>query len=78
MSILLKEPPPGFVDNYGTSGDDDPPYIDDDVGDGDDDWWKDPPDPMFLDLFLYYGSWFLITYNGFFATVGAAAWVLAP
>jgi hypothetical protein len=77
MTTLLEEPPTGFVDDFGTSFDDDPPFIPDEQYDGGD-GWKGPPDPIFLDLFLYYGSWFLLTYNGFFVTLGAAAWVLTP
>jgi hypothetical protein len=84
--VEMLAPPPNFVDNYGTtdSGDndifsnDDPPVLPPDVGDSDDGWWKGPDDPFFLDLFLYYGSWFIITYNSFFATVGAAVYIFAP
>lgn len=77
MPAIL-EPPKGFVDAYGTSSFDDPPIPPDDVGDGGHNWKDDGRDPIFLDLFLFYGSWFLLAYNSFFATAGVALCVFAP
>lgn len=75
MSDLL-DPPANFIDDF-TSSYDKPPEPPVEDYDGGDDWWNEPPDQMFLDRFLYYGSWFLLSYNGFFATVGGTLWVFA-
>ncbi len=77
MGTLLADPVTGTpVDNW-ISSSDDPPEIPEDRGEGDDDWWKPDPDPSFLDKFLYYGSWFLLCYNGFFGATGIVLFALS-